>query len=522
MQQHPLDLPEVIQNLGQFLQHEDLLSCLRVSKTFHSVLIKYLWEAIDAWDHDRKRSTYPRGKTLQNHKKYIKRLVFIGNPPREYMSLQGCSVLHTISATLPEKCTSSLLTKFSRLIKAHSSTMRHVEFWIEDSLHISISGPEPWKTLLECPRISSLSIGCMKFRNDEVDLLFQVCTKLQKLNLDYGCISELPEYVQDESSNFVLPHLRSLTLCNRYNRHGDERPFSGVMLHLWGIFVRKCPSLEKLDCLHPKHGKILKVALLQNPWIFPHLRDLTLNDSVSDEELAAILRQMAQVRNFKVPSSYFGPLALHELLADRGRQLDVHENRDRITRTDRLCDTIEELQAASGWDKTDGVAQAILSNCPRLRVLAAAKITVTEIVQGPKWVCSRIEKLCLYFQMDLDPESEEGTEKQRMVFGQLGKLTELQYLDLTHYCRMPTLDLRLGAGLNGLANLKRLTTVRSTSDDYQAMGPEEAKWIVENWPKFFYLDVATNKDPDIAGSISRIFRPHNIFCMQWKSLVPTV
>ncbi|ORZ28868.1 hypothetical protein BCR41DRAFT_344209 [Lobosporangium transversale] len=221
---------------------------------------------------------------------------------------------------------------------------------------------------------------------------------------------------------------------------------------------------------------------------------------------------MSRVRTLEVSHSYFGPLALQELLVDRnrGRQPGDCKDGDRMTGTDRLCNTIEVLGAAPFYDETDGIAQAILSNCPRLRSLQASKITVTEIVHGAQWVCSRIENLRLYFNMDLDPESEEGMMNQRLVFKRLGELTGLQELALADHYSTRTLDLRLRAGLNELANLKSLTTLSFSYDICQAIGPEEARWIVKNWTRIKHLDGVLNNDPDIVELIASIFRLHGI------------
>ncbi|ORY89514.1 hypothetical protein BCR41DRAFT_402714 [Lobosporangium transversale] len=140
--------------------------------------------------------------------------------------------------------------------------------------------------------------------------------------------------------------------------------------------------------------------------------------------------------------------------------------------------------------------------------LEGSKTTVSEIVNGAEWVCSGLTHLSITLEADIDQETEEGMAKARIAFKQLGKLTRLEHLDLTQlYSR--TLDIRLRAGLDELANLKRLDTLRVT-DYQQRMQLEDATWMVNNWPRFRGVHGVLNGEEDAAALLEEFFESHNI------------
>ncbi|ORZ06997.1 hypothetical protein BCR41DRAFT_360463 [Lobosporangium transversale] len=224
--------------------------------------------------------------------------------------------------------------------------------------------------------------------------------------------------------------------------------------------------------------------------------------------MAAILGRMTGLRQLDLPYGRFDQLSLQELLANRQ---EVMNNGQLVqkTRLWRLCETVETL--VLGGDSS--VAQAILSNCPRLKRLEGPKTTVSEIVNGAEWVCSGLTRLSITLEADIDEETEEGMAKTRIAFKQLGKLIRLEYLDLTLYSKYRggrTLDLRLRTGLNELANLKRLETLKVEGDDQQRMQLEDATWMVNNWPRIRGVHGVLNGEEDAAALLEEFFESHDI------------
>ncbi|ORZ06996.1 hypothetical protein BCR41DRAFT_399855 [Lobosporangium transversale] len=224
------------------------------------------------------------------------------------------------------------------------------------------------------------------------------------------------------------------------------------------ILTRSCPALCSLDIKgHSRdEGDFYKVALLQHPWTLNNLSDLRAYITIEGEDIATLLRRMSELKWLCLPKCKFGQLSLQELLADKQEVMD-NGQLVRKTRLWRLCETVETLVFVIN----SGIGgQTILSKCPRLKILDGFVITVSEIVDGTEWVCTRLTRLNIYLEADIDQETEGGMAKARIAFRQLGKLTRLESLDLTGWdprsLDRRRLDMRLRAGLDELANLKRL------------------------------------------------------------------
>ncbi|KAF9897472.1 hypothetical protein BX616_005535, partial [Lobosporangium transversale] len=256
-------------------------------------------------------------------------------------------------------------------------------------------------------------------------------------------------------------------------------------------------------------NELYRELLLQHPWTLNNLSDICFREMrIEDKDMAATLRRMTGLRRLDVFWGRFYQLSLQELLADKQ---EVVENGQLVqkTRLRRLCETVETLV----FGKDSSVAQAILSNCPRLKRLEGPKTTVSEIVNGAEWVCSGLTRLSITLEADIDEETEEGMAKTRIAFKQLGKLTRLEHLNLTRRSLYPhsrTLDMRLRAGLGELANLKRLEVLVVEHDAHQRMQLEDATWMVDNWPNIKYVYGALNDEKETADLLKWFLESHNI------------
>ncbi|KAF9905720.1 hypothetical protein BX616_000934 [Lobosporangium transversale] len=295
-------------------------------------------------------------------------------------------------------------------IKLHSSII--TSFYLDERIW---NLPEIWKALLECTNFKHLKLD-HKYIRAEANLFLQVCKKVRHLELKRVAIYQLPiNFLNIEDSNCIFPNIRTLSI-EKVNTLSPRGPYTSPCCV--SMLDRRCPELSSLHIngqeLDDDRG-FFRVAFLQNPWTLNSLSDLTfLHTQVKDEDIAALLRRMTGMRRL------------------------------------------------GGYRSGD--AQTILSNCPRLGSLTDLKVTVTEVVDEVEWVCAGLTTLYIYFAADIDQETEEGMAKSRIVFRQLGKLTQLEYLGLTSWWGTEdgggrTLDLRLRAGLDELANLKRLRTL---------------------------------------------------------------
>ncbi|ORZ04327.1 hypothetical protein BCR41DRAFT_401184 [Lobosporangium transversale] len=190
-----------------------------------------------------------------------------------------------------------------------------------------------------------------------------------------------------------------------------------------------------------------RTVFLQHPWTLTSLSVLAFAFmSIKDEDMAALLRRMTKVKRLDVSSCDFGPLSMRELL--------------------------------SSEQETDGIVQAVLTNCPSLKELIGPKVTVPEIINGAEWVCTKLTDLTVFLENDIDQETAESMEQQRIVFRKLGKLTDLEELYLTGYCK-----------------------------NRGEMQPEDAAWLLKNWPRIEYLEGLVNIEPSVCKSIDEILSP---------------
>ncbi|ORY95982.1 hypothetical protein BCR41DRAFT_365073 [Lobosporangium transversale] len=504
---HPLDIPEIISLVGAFLGRNDLLQCIRVSRVFHSTLFRFIWRRIVVKQFY--LGSFPTKKALENNKNYIEELEFSYCFPEEYMALQGCGRLQSIECkTQP----SFYKNPIDRLINSHSSTITRLSF----------QGPHLegiWEALLGCTHLKTLTICEAALFEDQVDLFFQVCKKLNSLEMSSVVVYGLPsDFLGNGTNKFIFPSVIRLKLLNIQIL---DPPHPHTSSYCLGILARRCPGLRSLEFFYCKaderemqqmHDDFYREIVIHHPQTLTNVSELGLGTVLlKDEDMAALLRQMTELRRLVVPRCDFGPLSIRELLADDQEILHGGGHRARIRRSQRLCDTIEELEYNRDSERTDGVVQAILSNCPRLKKLSGAKITVTEIVSGAKWVSTGLTNLSIQLVADVGQETVEDMQKQRIVFRQIGKLTRLRVLALTAGSstseQLHTLDLRLGAGLDELINLKNLHSLSFEGDEHQTMLPEDAKWILKNWPNIENLEGIVNSRHYVTASL---FQSYNI------------
>ncbi|ORZ01922.1 hypothetical protein BCR41DRAFT_426169 [Lobosporangium transversale] len=168
-----------------------------------------------------------------------------------------------------------------------------------------------------------------------------------------------------------------------------------------------------------------KVVLLRHPWTLNNLSALYFfEEMIKDKDLAALLRRMTELKRLNVSIYESSQLSLQELLADKQEVMD--NGRLIKTRLWRLCETVEMLVFETN---NSGVAQTILSNCPRLKRLEGLKITVAEIVNGAEWVSTGLTHLIIHLEADVDQKTEEGMAKARIAFRQLADVNYQNCLD---------------------------------------------------------------------------------------------
>ncbi|ORZ04333.1 hypothetical protein BCR41DRAFT_401190 [Lobosporangium transversale] len=499
---NPFGIPEILSLVGDYLDRSDLLHCIRVSKAFHNTLVKFIWKKIQTGSHSKE----PTFEALQNYKEHIEELVFYNIFPQKFRLLQGCKRLKYINCSMRSSQDFSIPNDLSNLIKAHRSTITKFLF------EFKCPGlQEIWGALMECTHLEYLKIYGSQISSDETDLFFQVCKKVKHLDMSHVCIHQLPsDFMDDNADNFIFPNINAL-----YFHHTkiSNPPHPYTSSYCLGMLTRRCPRLRSLVVAGNQYD-FYREAFLYRPFALPDLSKIWLyNMKIKDEDMAALLKQLTELRQLFLQGSDFGPLSIRELLAEEQEILeDGHIIRKRRNR--RLCDTVEILEFIKQTGEIDGVVQAILSNCPRLKELRGPKITLTEIIAGAEWISTGLTHMSVNLEVDVGLESSEGPQMQRTAFRQLGKLTQLRVLNLTpDYSwneEVRTLDLRLRSGLDELVNLKRLFWLFFEGDKHQRMQSEDATWIINNWPSLNDVYGIVNCEPGARTLVTDILLSHDI------------
>ncbi|ORZ09427.1 hypothetical protein BCR41DRAFT_358688 [Lobosporangium transversale] len=416
---NPLEIPDIVSLISDFLEQKDLLSCIRVSKVFHNTLVKSIWKQIII----KCDSRNPTVEALQNYKKYIEALVFLHTFPQEYTALQGCSRLRSI------ECIAGISYNpchVSNLIKSHSCTITELTLYYVEDLR------EIWGTFLECTHLQALTIHGAYIPEDEVSLFFQVCKGLRCLDLVRVNIDQLPfDFMNNDTDMSIFPNMNTLGLQD-VQILSPPHPHTGS--YCLGMLTKRCPRLRSLsfydiigstESSQQIHTEFYRTVFLDHPFTLTDLSDLSMHfGRIKDKDMAALLRQMTELRRLVAQFCEFGPLSIRELLADE-QEIQKNGHIERKRREQRLCDTVERLEFSREGIKSDGIVQTILSNCPRLKALHGTEVTVTEIVGGAEWVCTELTNLHVNLVVDVDQETTEGKEKGRIVYERIRKLTRL-------------------------------------------------------------------------------------------------
>ncbi|ORY94278.1 hypothetical protein BCR41DRAFT_426968 [Lobosporangium transversale] len=356
---NPLEIPEIISLVGDFLGQDDIIN----------------WRA------------------LQNNKEHIEELHFFIRLSEDYRSLKDCSRLKRVSYQIPTH--SSISNDLLELIKTHRTTITHFSVMYEYS-----GLGEIWEVLLECTNLRILEINSSNIIEEEVDLFFRVCKKLRRLEIHTVTVSHLPaNFLSDDTDTFVFPIVKLIV----DNIQILNPPYPHTSSYCLGMWTRRCPGLASL-LFYPPQG----------------LTDLRLLHAHNCE---------------------FGQLSMRELLAEEQEVLE------------------------------DGYIR-----------LKGSRATVKEITCGAEWASTGLIHLAIDLEADVNQETTEGMEMQRVVFRQIGRLTRLRILELTDWFsqseKIKTLDLRLRAGLDELVDLKSLLNLFFLRDKHQQMQLEDATWIL--------------------------------------------
>ncbi|KAK3810362.1 MAG: hypothetical protein J3Q66DRAFT_352880 [Benniella sp.] len=449
---HPLELPEVLSHIAKFVPLSRLLTYALVSRTWSQAFIPYIWRNIRL---DEKWPTLPW--SFSSHSHHVKSLEIYCTPTSEHAAMR-CPNLESLTLT---GCRQNLFSL--QLIMGHPTLTRlqmH-QLW-------SNYQSEFWDKVLGFRHLKHLALSVVTFADDDVDKFWQLCTRMERLEL-----SKLRLANHGNLSSMEFPLLKEFRVGI------DQEEESTLYLEL----VKRCPSLTACNWkIGDREADKRFVSGFVDLVASKTWSDLDSVDSASNfitnEDLSKIMEGMTQISVLNIGSTWeaFGSNST-ELLRPRFSNL-------------------KELSLGYCITAAGPLAQEIMSSCPMLEKLSIPHINASEIASGRPWVCLGLKKLSVRFCFR---PATVGL-LQPLVFEQLSRLKRLEDLRIDGISDDPTLrkmrlqetfDLRLCRGLGKLSTLRSLAVINFLDTD-QRMGDEEVDWMIEHWTSLVEVNGTLN------------------------------
>ncbi|KAF9350807.1 hypothetical protein BGX26_011048 [Mortierella sp. AD094] len=447
---NPLNLPEILDQIGLYLQRRDLLSCILVCKDWHCSFLPLIpHQAVVSFD----SLINPEG-TIELQMHQIQRLDFACVTTSEGLDSQGCGRLYHVKLvsflspkidkegldSTSEEASVKVLTQMSSFVQRHVNQLKSIELAVVDyqvPLMTSL-----WDTISTCTRLSSLTLNSVNISEGEVSGFWVACSLLESLVLKRSTLNVSTHCKNRKDSKPFFPRLKNLGLIY----------VSGICVGVQNWLAQQTPNLESLTC----HGSgkwddtiRLDSFLSTEDWVWPKLHSVDVLGLVLDDRLLEILLgKLETVQRFIMPRTLFAAAACNALCKHHSH-------------------SVQELNFLKGMHLNSEMAQVLLESLPNLEKLSFNKIMAKDIVEGGKWVCSRLQLLRTNISFDAYEGiagAEERIKQQHMVVcKQLGELKQLEILDLktttgTEALRPGQwLDLRMEYGIDmmqGLAGLR--------------------------------------------------------------------
>ncbi|KAG0002308.1 hypothetical protein BGZ79_003220 [Entomortierella chlamydospora] len=445
---NPLDLPEIRLHIGIFLKKQDLVQCLRVSRTWYNTYLPLVWRELKIGYYHRSNDTSIRPSTedIQRYRKWVNYLWIGTLPPGQYafhypnLRTLFLRQVEGRSVNKPELCP-------QQLIRFNATTLTSLELHGQNEYYTS----KFWNAVGELPNLKSLYLEGSTIRKDQSSDFWRACLNLESLRLSSTSISLVDDF---GSLNLTFPKLYRLSIIFVGGQIGWEQ------LEL----IKRCPRLEELRW---KLGEWYSSAELQGAFTrlaigkaWPRLKRLGLSDGcirVKDEVLADILDALPRVTMLEVGFTRFGVLGFQVLRRHFGiiSILDVTE-----------CPAFSRA-----------MFKEVLYSCPCLEEFSGGGILVRDIAESGPWVCLRLQRL--HIQFAADPMDTNLNEK---VFEKLSRLVRLEELSIgiDHLRGTKYLDFRVANGLGALSSLTRLRSFRIQGLT-RKFGECDLIWMLTHW-----------------------------------------
>ncbi|KAG0365245.1 hypothetical protein BC939DRAFT_502894 [Gamsiella multidivaricata] len=469
-----LDLPEILAGIGQYLTAKDILSCMRVRKSWKVEFGPLLWRTFTSRPYiknDPASPPQPSLALLRENAPNVRRLVIeYMNPAYQASFFCQCRQLEEIVLANPRhvgnyRYESHEVFLWSSLAAAIKDHPRLRKFVIEPSLEIEYAPTSRFISALNtCSKLIVLETAeCVFDCNLVVPYLQTISNNIRRF-LTQQDIYEPFKFPDD----LVFQEMRYLDLRD------IVMPVSQQL-----TWISRCPNLISLywrsQDEFPGEEFCQKI-----PQACRNLTSLHLLFNLEDEEIASVLKAFPRLEKLSFTHTDFDTEAFAALKRHFPTLKDIN------------------LQYCGGVESH--MVQEILASCSNLQSISADELGQEDMVKQP-WVCRNLQMIDVGICVDARGGKTETLERHRQVYERLAQMTELQYLSICNNDGMPDygpsfslLKLSMDAGLGRLDMLKKLKVfsckqaLGESLADRQAI--EAVQWMVDHWKRLEVVEGA--------------------------------
>ncbi|KAF9388915.1 hypothetical protein CPC16_006163 [Podila verticillata] len=502
---YALDLHEILILIAEHLDRSDILSCTKVSKTFYASFLPFLWQKVVVTQEG------PNFSHAQHLLHKIHHLELQSSPTSSSVPTHGFIHLTTFKISgldNPKNHHDDNWPHLTAILLNLGPNCTLVSF----ELRHSTASPAFWIALSQC-HLSSLTIAHSVVPATAFSAFWEMCTVLESIHI---------HDVDFQSGGMPLPKNGSRLLR---------------LKHLTHSYIRLSGQSSQEQEQEQEEGAIF-------PWIFaPHLETLCLVDGFQRTPTFDLSRMAEGIRlaqeaaaTSRGNDTVKDPSPFETLIPGRKiRSLEIHTNRGHHDRDIAfLINNIKILQSITlefpgqalqtfcalgrhrktltkihtrfcGVDSVEVLT--LLAGCDQLQILAAAAIHSRDMPWSQPWVCLGLKQLSVVIVVDAVPSDESYVCAARGVFERLGRLVQLEFLDLSggDPSKEARIPLKVGMGLGQLQELKELQHLRLQGAMFAEMAVADAAWMVQHWPRLKTVQVRQIDAGKPAPEVEKVF-----------------
>ncbi|KAF8936866.1 hypothetical protein BGZ58_003592 [Dissophora ornata] len=465
---NPLELPEILLALARYFPQKELALCSRVCKLWHQTFQPFLWENISSSAGP--NNLNPTLPSIAKNAPLVKRLIIYQRILREHAAIHF-PAMESLNLTLHQNIGQSddnpggdETSRETLMVRNHPTITRLGLSSLPTHVNIDF-----WIAVRDLPHLRFLFFSYSAAASRFAEMFWQACTRPELLCLNFSAVPDIPSF---ETYSFS----RTRQLLMSYVR-GGLSPQRQLKL------IVNCRNLETLKWRGPPDRlplNELSFYAAQGTW--PNLHELNLEGTqVSDKDLSALLESLTRLTKLEARETGFGRCSFE--------RLSVHFNH------------LVYLDVEDCNDATSPLIQAIMASCPNLIELKAPVIRGSDIApqnehgvgSGQPWVCTKLKKLTLGFDLD-------ELDSQTVVLERLATLVQLECFDfgiekdLSPGLSEPSIALSLKEGMGILWPLRRLNVLRFAGTR-QDMSQDEIQWMARHWRDLEVIRGRLSEDP---------------------------